>query len=60
MPTSTRRGFKAQSQVKREGLLAGVFDITCCRDITLPDCDVSVYWVEFKGYDKNGRAGKLS
>jgi|GEM_PF-1051466 len=62
-PNAAKRGYKAQAQARKEGLRAGVFDMTCAWGIdasTLPDCDVSVCWLEFKGYDKNGRAGKLS
>ncbi len=50
-------------QARREGLLAGVFDVTCAWDIgasKLPDPAVSICFVEMKGYDKNGRPGKLS
>lgn len=56
-----KRGFKAQRQVKQEGLKAGVFDITVAwdhRKSTRP-CPVSVAWPEFKGYTADGRAGKL-
>ncbi|WP_159975842.1 MULTISPECIES: hypothetical protein [unclassified Novosphingobium] len=62
-PNAAKRGFKAQHQARKEGLTAGVFDMTCAWGIdasTLPDCDVSVCWIEFKGYDSNGRPGKLS
>lgn len=62
-PNAAKRGFKAQAQSRKEGLTAGVFDMTCAWDIdasTLPDCDVSVCWVEFKGYDSSGRPGELS
>lgn len=62
-PNAAKRGLKARAQAKKEGLMAGVFDMTCAWDIdasTIPNCDVSVCWVEMKGYDSNGRPGKLS
>lgn len=54
-------GQRSQLRAVREGLKAGVFDITVAwsRDLT-PDVPVTVCWPEFKGYDKNGRAGSLS
>jgi hypothetical protein len=39
---------------KKEGIRGGVFDVTC---LWRPPV---VAWIEFKGYDKRGRAGKLS
>lgn len=56
-------GKRNPAQARREGIRAGVFDITCAWDIsasTLPDCDVSICFVELKGYDKSGRPGALS
>ena len=50
-------------QARREGIVAGVFDMTCAWDIsasTLPDCPLSACFIEMKGYDKNGRPGKLT
>lgn len=50
-------------QARKEGVMAGVFDMTCAWDIgasTLPDCDVSTCFIEMKGYDKSGRPGRLS
>lgn len=50
-------------QARREGIVAGVFDMTCAWDVrtsTIRDCAVSMCFLEFKGYDKNGRPGKLS
>lgn len=50
-------------QAKREGIMAGVFDMTAAWDIgdsTQSDCAVSMCHLEFKGYDKSGRAGALS
>lgn len=40
---------------RREGIMAGVFD-TCWH----ADTPFMTAWVELKGYDKSGRAGKLS
>ena len=56
-------GKRNPAQAKREGLVAGVFDMTAAWDITastIPDCDRSICFLEFKGYDKSGRPGKLS
>lgn len=56
-------GKRNPMQAKREGIMAGVFDMTCAWDIaasTDPNAPQSVCWIEFKGYDKNGRPGKLS
>lgn len=39
---------------RKEGIVAGVFDVTCAFRPSL------TAWIEFKGYDKSGRAGKLS
>lgn len=50
-------------QARREGVLAGVADLTCAWDIdasTLPDSRVSICFVEMKGYDKRGQPGRLS
>lgn len=60
---SGKRGLKAQNQARKEGLRAGVFDMTCAWDIdasTIPDRAVSVCWVEMKGYNSAGQPGKLS
>jgi hypothetical protein len=46
-------GRRNPRQAKREGIMAGVFDITAV-------WDGGIAWPEFKGYDKNGRAGSLS
>lgn len=40
-------------QAKREGIVGGVFDLTCT-------WEGGSAWCEWKGYDKAGRAGKLS
>lgn len=58
-----KRGPKAQRDAKRLGLTPGVFDVTVLwdyRQSTNPANLVSVAYVEFKGFDKNGRPGKLS
>lgn len=49
-------------QAKREGIVAGVFDYTVAWDIahSTIDTPATVSWIEFKGYDASGRAGKLS
>jgi len=50
-------------QARREGIVAGVFDMSAAWDIgasTLVDCAVSACWIEFKGYDKRGQPGRLS
>lgn len=59
-PNAAKRGFAAQRQAKKEGLLAGVFDLTFCWDIKHSDGPVTVCWAEMKGYDARGAAGKLS
>lgn len=56
-------GRRNPAQARREGVMAGVFDMTCAWDIadsTNPAAPQSVCYLEFKGYDKNGRPGKLS
>lgn len=58
-PNAGKRGFTAQRQAKKEGLLAGVFDLTFAWDIKHSDGDVTVCWAEMKGYDARGRAGTL-
>lgn len=58
-PNAGKRGFAAQRQVKKEGLLAGVFDLTFAWDIQHSDGPVTVCWAEMKGYDSRGRAGSL-
>jgi len=58
-----KRGIKAQRDAKRLGLTPGVFDVTVLwdyRESTNPDNPVAMAYVEFKGFDKNGRPGKLS
>lgn len=60
-PNAGKRGFKAQAQAKREGLMAGVFDLTFCWDVRhARDDGPTICWAEMKGYDSAGRAGKLS
>jgi len=56
-------GKRNPMQARREGIVAGVFDMACAWDVrasTIPDCPLSICYVEFKGYDKSGRPGKLS
>lgn len=61
-PNAAKRGFKAQAQARKEGLKAGVFDVTVAwdyRESTI-DSPVSVAWPEFKGYNSAGQPGKLT
>ena len=55
-------GRRSQTRAKREGMKAGVFDITVAWDYRLtPDLPVSTAWCEFKGYEaKSKRPGTLS
>lgn len=56
-------GRRNRLQATREGIKAGVFDLACAWDInvsTSPEAPVSICFVEMKGYDKKGTAGKLS
>lgn len=41
-------------KARREGIMAGVFDVQAVHEAPL------CAWVELKGYDARGRAGKLS
>lgn len=60
-PNAAKRGFKAQAQARKEGLLAGVFDLTFAWDMDAARTDgPTVCWAEMKGYDASGHAGKLS
>lgn len=54
IPNAAKRGLKAQRQAKAEGMRAGVFDLC------FTWAGGSAAWVEMKGYDAAGRAGKLS
>lgn len=46
-------GKRARFVARKEGILSGVFDVTCVyRD--------RIAWIEFKGYDSRGRAGQLT
>lgn len=54
IPNAGKRGYAAQRKAKAEGMVAGVFDLC----ITWPRGGVA--WIEFKGYDARGTAGKLS
>lgn len=56
-------GKRNPNQARAEGIRAGVPDYTAFWDIadsTHPDCDVSVCWIEMKGYSAAGQPGKLS
>lgn len=60
-PNAGKRGFKAQAQAKKEGLLAGVFDLTFAWDVQHAAEDrPTICWAEMKGYDASGRPGQLS
>ncbi|HQS98090.1 MAG TPA: hypothetical protein PK823_16530 [Novosphingobium sp.] len=54
IPNAGKRGPAAQRQAKKEGMVAGVFDLC----VTWRGAGVA--WVEFKGFDARGTAGKLS
>lgn len=62
IPNAGKRGFKAQAQAKAEGLKSGVLDLFIGWDIGLasPSAPVTCAWIDFKGFDKNGRPGRLS
>lgn len=62
IPNAGKRGFKAQNQVKKEGLVAGAFDTLVTWDIrdASPDCPATMAMIELKGYAADGRAGTLS
>lgn len=56
-----KRGVGAQRQAHKEGLLAGVPDLTCAWSTEDAHCDgPTVAWLEIKGIDARGQAGKLS
>ncbi len=62
IPNAGKRGFNAQRQAKREGLLGGAFDtlITWSIEHASDDCPATMAMVEWKGFDARGRAGTLS
>lgn len=47
-------GKRSPLQARREGIRAGVFDVQAVSEAPL------CAWIELKGYDARGRAGKLS
>ena len=54
-------GARSQARAVKEGLLAGVFDMTIAWDARDDDPRPTVIWAEFKGYEaKSGRPGTLS
>lgn len=60
-PNGGKRGAGAQRQAKREGMLAGAFDLTFAWDIAhAADGRPTVCWAEMKGYSGSGRAGALT
>ena len=62
IPNAGKRGFAAQRQAKAEGLKSGVLDLFIGWDVRLAtkDAPTTCAWIDFKGFDKNGRPGKLS
>lgn len=62
IPNAGKRGLKAQAQAKAEGLKAGVFDLFIGWDVkhASHNAPCTVAWIDFKGFDKNGRPGRLS
>lgn len=54
IPNAGKRGFAAQRKAKAEGMVGGVFDLCITWSMR------GVAWIEMKGYDARGRAGKLS
>lgn len=58
---AAKRGPKAAAQAKKEGMRAGVFDVTVAWDISHAiDDRPTIALVEFKGYSASGTAGKLT
>lgn len=63
MFANANAGKRNPNQARAEGIIAGVPDYTVCWDIehsTIPDCAVSIAFVEMKGYSAAGQPGKLS
>ena len=61
IPNAGKRGFAAQRQAKAEGLKSGVLDLFIGWDIALgAPGKPTVAWLDFKGFDKSGRPGRLS
>lgn len=62
IPNAGKRGFKAQHQAKKEGMVSGAFDTLVTWDIrdARPDCPATMAMIEFKGFDARGSAGSLS
>lgn len=55
-------GKRNPMKARREGIVAGIFDMSCAWDIaasTDPGAPQSICFIEFKGYSKDGRPGKL-
>lgn len=53
-------GKRNPTQARREGITSGVFDMTVGWDCSDTDAACTAAYLEFKGYDKSGRPGKLS
>lgn len=63
IPNAGKRGQKAMNQARAEGMVLGAFDTFIAwdyRQATSPDCPRSIAFIEWKGYEASGRAGKLS
>ena len=63
IPNAGKRSQWAAGKAKAEGLLPGAADVCICwdwRKSTQDDPARSVAFVEIKGFDKNGKPGKLS
>lgn len=53
-------GKRSRRQAAAEGIMAGVFDYCAVWTPSSHFLRPGVVWIEFKGYDKRGRAGQLS
>lgn len=58
IPNAAKRGQKAMNQARAEGMVAGAFDTFVAWEAG--DCPRSIAFVEWKGYDARGTAGKLT
>lgn len=62
IPNAAKRGQKAMNQARAEGMVPGAFDTFVAWDYrqATKDAPASVAFIEWKGYDARGSAGKLS